>query len=170
MRPGLSAGVVAVGVGSRWNSEGMSAQFERGTDGPRVIVVAVDGSTTSLRAAAYAAGLARRQSAELVVIFVVTASPMSSFVPAAGSVLQEASSEVAAELRTQVRDGLANAGIRGRFVEAKGDAFTEIARICGQVLADAVIVGASTSAGHRFVGSLGIRLVKSGRWPVTVVP
>ena len=41
--------------------------FERGTDGPRVIVASVDGSTTSLRAASYAAGLARRQSAELLV-------------------------------------------------------------------------------------------------------
>ena len=31
-------------------------------------------------------------------------------------------------------------------------------------------VWASTKAGHRFVGSLAVRLVKAGRWPVTVVP
>ena len=54
----------------------MTTAFERGTDGPRVIVVAVDGSTTSMRAAFYAAGLARRQSAELVVVFVVEGSTM----------------------------------------------------------------------------------------------
>ena len=58
--------------------------FERGTDGPRVIVVAADGSTTSLRAASYAAVLARRQSAELVVIFVGAPSAMANLVPAAG--------------------------------------------------------------------------------------
>ncbi len=110
----------------------IGAEFERGTDGPRVIVVAVDGSTTSMRAAAYAAGLARRQSAELVVVFV--------------------------------------AGIRPRFIEKKGDVYTEISKVCSAVLADAVVVGASTSAGHRLVGSLGVRLVRAGRWPVTVVP
>ena len=31
-------------------------------------------------------------------------------------------------------------------------------------------VGASKQAGHRFVGSLAVRLVRAGKWPVTVVP
>lgn len=31
-------------------------RFERGTDGPKVIVVGIDGSESSMRAAAYAAG------------------------------------------------------------------------------------------------------------------
>jgi hypothetical protein len=44
--------------------------FEFGTDGPSLIVVGVDGSRTSLRAAAYAAGLARRQHSRLLVIVV----------------------------------------------------------------------------------------------------
>lgn len=34
--------------------------YERGTDGPRVVLVGVDGTRTSLRAGSYAAGLARR--------------------------------------------------------------------------------------------------------------
>jgi nucleotide-binding universal stress UspA family protein len=148
----------------------MAIGFERGTDGPRVIVAAVDGSTTSMRAAAYAAGLARRQSAELVVVFVITGSTMANLVPAAGSAVDEALHDVAADLRQQVDTGLANAGINGRFVEKKGDPYTEISKVCTAVLADAVVVGASTSTGHRLVGSLGVRLVRAGRWPVTVVP
>lgn len=145
-------------------------EFERGTDGPRVIVAAVDGSTTSLRAAAYAAGLARRQGAELVVVFVITGSAMVGLVPAAGPVLDEAEHQVADELRGQLEEATQRAGIRARFIQTRGDPYTEIRAVCEKVLADAVVVGASTSAGHRIVGSVGGRLVRAGKWPVTVVP
>lgn len=50
--------------------------FELGTDGPSVILVGVDDSTTSSRAGWYAAGLARRQRARIVAVFV---SPLASF-------------------------------------------------------------------------------------------
>ncbi|QNK82520.1 universal stress protein [Nakamurella sp. PAMC28650] len=148
----------------------MESVFERGTDGPKVIVAAVDGSITSLRAASYAAGLARRQGAELVVVYVAGGSAMANFIPAAGAAVDEAQHDVATELRAQVETGAAQAGIRARFIERKGDPFNEISKVCTKVVADAVIVGASTSQGHRLVGSIGIRLVRAGLWPVTVVP
>ena len=50
--------------------------FELGTDGPKVILVGIDDSVTSLRAGAYAAGLARRQGARLVCVYVEQLSAM----------------------------------------------------------------------------------------------
>jgi nucleotide-binding universal stress UspA family protein len=48
--------------------------------------------------------------------------------------------------------------------------FVELCRIAEEIRADAVVVGASARTAHRLVGSLAVRLVKAGRWPVTVVP
>ena len=45
-------------------------QFEIGRDGPTAVVVGVDGSDPSLRAAAYAVGVCRRQGSRLVVVYV----------------------------------------------------------------------------------------------------
>ena len=45
-------------------------EFELGTDGPSVILVGVDESVTASRAGAYAAGLARRQGARVVAVYV----------------------------------------------------------------------------------------------------
>jgi nucleotide-binding universal stress UspA family protein len=43
-------------------------------------------------------------------------------------------------------------------------------RVAKEICADAIVVGASTKAGHRLIGSLAVRLVRAGKWPVTVVP
>jgi hypothetical protein len=44
--------------------------FELGTDGPTSILVGAADSTTSVRAGWYAAGLARRQRARVVAVYV----------------------------------------------------------------------------------------------------
>ena len=162
---------------SSYNSAVTDAErgaFELGTDGPKVILVGVDDSVTSLRAGAYAAGLARRQGARLVCVYVeqITALYGAAAGAAAGAVAaqDEALQETAADLRREAEDGARRLGIPLTFVTARGDPYTEIRRVADEVRADAVIVGASTKAGHRWIGSLAVRLVKAGRWPVTVVP
>ena len=155
-------------------TEDAAEAFELGTDGPKVILVGVDDSVTSLRAGAYAAGLARRQGARLVCVYVeqITALYGAAAGAAAGAVAaqDEALQETAADLRREAEDGARRLGIPLTFVTARGDPYTEIRRVADEVRADAVVVGASAKAGHRWVGSLAVRLVKAGRWPVTVVP
>ncbi|GAA4717704.1 universal stress protein [Phytohabitans rumicis] len=144
--------------------------FELGTDGPKVLVVGVDGSTTSLRAGAYAAGLARRQGAHLVVVYVSRPGAFVGMAPGAAAVARQADEEMVADLRRQAEEGAAIIGLKFTFRSVAGDPYGELVRIADEVSADGVIVGASTQAGHRFAGSIAIRLVKAGRWPVTVVP
>ncbi|HEY3603367.1 MAG TPA: universal stress protein [Sporichthyaceae bacterium] len=147
-------------------SEGWVAEL--GTDGPTVILAAVDGSTTSLRAGAYAAGLARRQGSRLVVGHVV--HPSAVMEAQAATAIAQAAHEVAAELETEVRAAVSRLGIPVDFRLAHGAPYAELVAMADAVGAELVVVGASASAGHRVVGALGARLVRAGRWPVVVVP
>jgi len=144
--------------------------FELGTDGPKVILVGVDGSDSSLRAAAYAWGLARRQGSRLVIVHAAPAGGLSSTTPGGAALLQEATRQILDDIRQQVQQAAERDNVAYEIITGQGDAYTVISRTADTVRADAVVVGASTQAGHRFIGSVAVRLVKSGRWPVTVVP
>ena len=148
--------------------------FELGTDGPSAILVGVDGSETSLRAAAYAAGLARRQRTKLVVVYVRT-QPAALISIAdhvgftAGQVL-DAQDAIEAHMREALAVQTAAWGVDACLIVRSGDPLNVLSEVAREVRADAVIVGSSTGVGHRIAGSLAVRLVRARRWPVTVVP
>ena len=56
------------------------------------------------------------------------------------------------------------------FLCRRGDAYAELCAAADEPRADMVVVGSSEQAGHRLVGSVATRLVRTGRWPVVVVP
>jgi nucleotide-binding universal stress UspA family protein len=150
-----------------------TGEFELGTDGPSVILVGVDDSVTGLRAASYTAGLARRQGARVVAVYVAPMASLglsSSAGPAILAAEHEAHDEIAKELAGRAEQMARELGISVTFLTASGDPYHEITRIAGETRADAIVVGASLKAGHRLMGSLAVRLVRAGKWPVTVVP
>lgn len=147
-------------------------EFELGTDGPKVILAGLDGSDSSWRAAAYAAGLARRQDSLLALVYV---QPLSGSISAGvGAAAAAAGRETAEELAAELRRATAASGWRGRlrweFHTFPGEPCAGLAQAADQLRADALVVGASGRAGYRLTGSVAHRLIKRGRWPVTVVP
>jgi nucleotide-binding universal stress UspA family protein len=150
-----------------------AGQFELGTDGPTAILVGLDDSTTSLRAASYAAGLARRQGASVTIVYVAPVASLGAATPGGAdlaAVQRQATHQIAADMRRRADEVSRELGISITFIAAEGDPYTELRRIADETRADAVVVGASAHAGHRLIGSLAVRLVRAGRWPVTVVP
>lgn len=148
----------------------MDGIFEYGRDGPALIIAGVDGSETSMRAGAYAAGLARRQGTHLAILFVHTVGSFAKAVPGALPAMEEANRQAADQLRADLEANAARIGIELTFYEREGNPFQELVALADELRADAVIVGASEQAGHRVVGSLALHLVRAARWPVTVVP
>jgi nucleotide-binding universal stress UspA family protein len=149
------------------------AGFELGSDGPTAILVGMDDTVTANRAFAYAAGLARRQRARLIVVFVIPGPSIGAATPVGASVVvaeEETYAQMAGDLRGRVKRASGELGVDAAFIVAHGDPHSEIKRLANETRADAIVVGASAKAGHRLVGSLAVRLVRAGRWPVTVVP
>jgi nucleotide-binding universal stress UspA family protein len=147
-----------------------ASDFELGNDGPSLIVVGVDGSRTSLRAAAYAWGLARRQGCRVLAVYVTHAGATASMSPGGAAAMNQTDRQTAGQWERMIMDRAAEAGIAAELRSVTGDPFTELTRLATHERADAVIVGTSEHAGHRIVGSLAARLVRAGKWPVIVVP
>jgi nucleotide-binding universal stress UspA family protein len=155
----------------KYGPEWAPGPFERGTDGPRVILVGIDGSTTASRAGAYAAGLARRQHSRLVIVYVISPSAWGGLAANAIAAAQEqAFDDLVADFRQLIKSRAAELEVPITFMVRRGDPFHELRQAAEEVRADMVVVGASEQAGHRFVGSIATRLVRADQWPVTVVP
>ncbi len=149
------------------------AGFELGSDGPAAIVVGVDGSDASLRAAAYAAGVARRERSRLVAVYARSPHAIAALgdrTGVAATATREAQDAIETSLREVIATHGSTWGVEASFIARWGDPIRVLSDIAKEIHADTVVVGASASLGHKIAGSLAIRLVRHGHWPVTVVP
>lgn len=154
-----------------------AAAFESGVEhfGPRpapsarAILVGVDGSDTAMRAAAFAVGMASRQGYRLIVAFVAAHSALTALGPAVAAA-HAATAELDGELRATARAAAEELSVPITYLKAFGDPYTRLREAADHCQVDTVVVGASTSAGHRFAGSVATKLIKTGHWPVLVVP
>jgi nucleotide-binding universal stress UspA family protein len=98
----------------------------------------------------------------------------ASVSPAAASEMIAAGRATAEDLRRQMEEAVERLPegtiARWEFYTSEGDPYHGLCDYADKLRADAVVIGASQKAGHRIVGSVAVRLVKAGKWPVTVVP
>ena len=89
---------------------------------------------------------------------------------AAAAVVDEGTDTLVVELRTGVERLAVEYGVAAGFEVVAGDPVAALVHVAERERADAVVVGASVQAGHKLFGSVAMRVVRTGRWPVTVVP
>jgi nucleotide-binding universal stress UspA family protein len=142
---------------------------------PRRLLVALDGSETSRRAAEAAVAMAASHGADLVLVHVVDDDRVREIAAALGTDESEA--------RGRLRDNAERVLESGRELAARkqvpctarvetGDPPREIDRLACQLGADLILLGKVGQRGVRswFIGSTARRLIESTRIPVLVIP
>jgi nucleotide-binding universal stress UspA family protein len=135
---------------------------EAGKDGLAVVVAGVDGTDRALHAAAWAAGLARRERALLVLVYVEALAGPAYWSPIGMATAAEAAAEFVAELRQSAAAYLDAAGIRWELVHYRGDPAHGLETVAEDRRADCIVVGRG--------GGVARSLVNDARRPVVVVP
>lgn len=143
--------------------------FEIGKDGIGAVVLGYDGSPPSVHAAAWAAGLARRERATLIVVYVEVLSSPAYWTAMGSAAASEASDEFAKELAEQAGPLLDERGVRWEMLQGQGDPAAVLESIAEERRADCIVVG---RARHRngLLGSVPKSLLARATRPVVVVP
>lgn len=140
-------------------------------DGSTTIVVGFDGSDSSRGALVFAAGLASRGEAELVVVLVGEPHVLSSFSPGAAAADAEDALELEQVLRADSLNQLGDLGTPWRFERRDGDAADELLAVGREAHADLIVVGRSAGGlTKRVLGSVAGKLTREADRPVLVVP
>jgi nucleotide-binding universal stress UspA family protein len=143
---------------------------EFSTVAPNSILVAVDCSRTSLRAADYAAGLARRNSVGVVGVYVRHHNALLLSAPALTVYAQSAENELATEAEEYLAESTARLGTACAFTVVDGSPVQAIRTLARDLQVSALVVGASEHWAHRRFGSLAVRLARTAPCPVIIVP
>lgn len=140
-----------------------------------LIVVGVDGSETSFRAAQLAADVARDRNARLHIVTVVR-TPEGWWgiggAPPSPEALSEALVEGQQKILREVESGTDLTGVAYELVEELGEPVNRLLAICDEQSADLLVIGKRGAglAERVVLGSTADRLTHMSNCPVLVVP
>jgi len=144
--------------------------IEPATIQPDCVLVAMDLSRTSLRAADYAAGLARRNGVGVIGVYVRHQSALTLSAPSLTVYAQATETDLAEEAGEYLADSASRLGTACAFTVLDGSPAQAIRRLARELKVSALVVGASEHRVHRCFGSLAARLARKAPCPVIVVP
>ena len=139
------------------------------------LVVGYDGSPPASRALDGAVRLLQGRNGRIGVVYVAHLSSLAALSPGAVSEMEEDFDEIEQQLRTQAAEQLRASGAAWEFERRQGmitDELIAAASAIGDSPGDTVviIVGSSSHATHRVVGSVAVGLARRSPVPLIIVP
>jgi len=140
------------------------------------IVVGYDGSPPASRALDAAVRLLRGRAGRIEVVWVAHLSSTVMLSPGAVAEMEESFDELAPEMRDQAAGQLDGGGLDWGFERRQGLIADELIAVAtgirdarpGQTVV--IVVGSSSQAAHRVVGSVTVSLARHSPVPVVIVP
>ncbi len=144
--------------------------------GDLYLVVGYDGSAPAIRALDAAVGLMRGRAGSIEVVYVAHLTPAEMMSADAITEMETSFEEIATELRAQAVEQLRGREERWEFEHGQG-MITDVLIRAAENTRDAhpgdnvaIVVGSSSQAVHRMVGSVAVSLARHSPVPLVIVP
>ena len=141
------------------------------------ILIATDGSETSLRAAENAVDIAKASGASLMAVYVMDVQRLAQLpgyaaMPGLKDNLMQLMSREGSDAMAEIEEMARDAGVAYEKTIAKGDQGEELLRLCNDFGFDLIVMGTIGKSGlKRFLlGSVAAKVVRHSHVPVLVVP
>jgi nucleotide-binding universal stress UspA family protein len=140
------------------------------------VVVGYDGSEPAVRALDAAVNLMRDRDGAIDVVYVAHLTSLEMMSADAISELEQGFDQIAGDLRAQADTQLAGRDERWRFVRGQGVIPEQLIAAATRVRdahpgdTVAIVVGSSSQAAHRIIGSVAVSLARHAPVPLVIVP
>lgn len=140
------------------------------------LVVGYDGSAPATRALDAAARLLRGRDGRIDVVYVAHLTTTEMMSADAIAEMEVSFDEIARELRAQAAEQLRGSEERWQFERGQGMITDVLIQVAEKIRdahpgdAVAIVVGSSSQAMHRIVGSVAVSLTRRAQVPLVIVP